>query len=146
MEIEHHPFEPFLPLNAKLLMLGTFPPAEKRWAMKFYYPNFTNDMWRIMGICFFGDKMHFVRLKEKTYDIDNIVAFLKEKGIAMYDTATRIIRTKNTASDKDLDIVEEDQSGGDGSQNTSVPGNFDSWTVGNHNCLSTVPYGGTSSG
>lgn len=25
----------------------------------------------------------------------------------MYDTATRIIRTKNTASDKDLDIVEE---------------------------------------
>ena len=107
MEIEQHPFEPFLPLNAKLLMLGTFPPAEKRWAMEFYYPNFTNDMWRIMGICFFGDKMHFVRLKEKTYDIDNIVAFLKEKGIAMYDTATRIIRTKNTASDKDLDIVEE---------------------------------------
>ena len=25
----------------------------------------------------------------------------------MYDTATRVIRTKNTASDKDLEIVEE---------------------------------------
>lgn len=107
MEIECHPFEPFLPLNAKLLMLGTFPPAEKRWAMKFYYPNFTNDMWRIMGICFFGDKMHFVRQEEKAYEIDSIVAFLREKGIAMFDTATRIIRTKNTASDKDLQIVEE---------------------------------------
>ena len=27
MEIETHPFEPWLPSNAKLLMLGTFPPA-----------------------------------------------------------------------------------------------------------------------
>ncbi|MDY2693179.1 MAG: uracil-DNA glycosylase family protein, partial [Prevotella sp.] len=25
--IEHHPFEPFLPKEAWLLMLGTFPPA-----------------------------------------------------------------------------------------------------------------------
>ena len=23
--------------------------------MKFYYPNFTNDMWRIFGLCYFGD-------------------------------------------------------------------------------------------
>ena len=105
--MEVHPFEPFLPENAKLLMLGTFPPAEKRWAMKFYYPNFTNDMWRIFGICFFGDKMHFVRQEEKTYDLDSIVSFLKEKGIAMFDTATRVVRTKNTASDKDLQVVKE---------------------------------------
>jgi G:T/U-mismatch repair DNA glycosylase len=107
MKIERHPFEPFLPENAKLLMLGTFPPAEKRWAMKFYYPNFTNDMWRIFGLCFFGDKAHFVCQEAKTYDIDSIIPFQREKGIAMYDTATRIIRTKNTASDKDLEIVEE---------------------------------------
>lgn len=52
MEIETHPFEPWLPSNAKLLMLGTFPPAPKRWAMEWYYPNYTNDMWRIFGIVF----------------------------------------------------------------------------------------------
>ena len=23
--------------------------------MRFYYPNFTNDMWRIFGLCFFND-------------------------------------------------------------------------------------------
>ena len=28
--IESHPFEPFMPEDARLLMLGTFPPAEKR--------------------------------------------------------------------------------------------------------------------
>lgn len=105
--MEIHPFEPFLPANARVLMLGTFPPAEKRWCMKFYYPNFTNDMWRLVGICFFGDKQHFVREEQKTYDLDAIIAFLKEKGIALFDTCTRIIRTKNTASDKDLEVVEE---------------------------------------
>ena len=45
--------------------------------------------------------------EEKTYDLERIVAFLKDKGIAMYDTATCVIRTKNTASDKDLQVVEE---------------------------------------
>ena len=104
--IEHHPFEPFLPENARLLMLGTFPPAPKRWCMAFYYPNFINDMWRIFGICFFGDKNHFVIEGEKRFDLDRIIPFLKDKGIALYDTATRIRRTKDNASDKDLEIVE----------------------------------------
>lgn len=106
-QVERHPFEPFLPTHARLLMLGTFPPAEKRWAMKFYYPNFTNDMWRIVGLCFFGDKSYFVRQEERTYDLERLVPFLQEKGIALFDTATRIIRTTGTASDKDLQIVEE---------------------------------------
>ena len=105
--IEKHPFEPFLPENAKLLMLGTFPPAEKRWCMRFYYPNFINDMWRIFGICFYGDKQHFVLEQEKRFNLDSIIPFLEEKGIAMYDSATRIRRTKDNASDKDLEIVEE---------------------------------------
>ncbi|NPD91375.1 uracil-DNA glycosylase family protein [Xylanibacter muris] len=105
-QIEAHPFEPFLPDNARLLMLGTFPPAAHRWCMRFYYPNFTNDMWRIFGVCFYGDKMHFVRQEEKTYDLDAIKPFLVGKGIAMYDTAAKVIRTRNTASDKDLRIVE----------------------------------------
>ena len=105
--IESHPFEPFLPEGAKILMLGTFPPAEHRWCMPFYYPNFQNDMWRIMGILFFDDKEHFIVKGEKRFNQQMIESFLREKGIAMYDTATKVVRTKNTASDKDLDIVEE---------------------------------------
>lgn len=106
-KIETHPFVPFVPKGAKVLMLGTFPPAYHRWCMPFYYPNFQNDMWRIMGIIFFNDKEHFIVKGEKRFDQPRIEAFLREKGIAMYDTATRIVRTKNTASDKDLDIIEE---------------------------------------
>ena len=107
MDIETHPFEPFLPKNAWLLMLGTFPPAPKRWCMEWYYPNFMNDMWRIMGLCFFGDKNHFVKPGEKTWRLDELKAFLAEKGIAIFDTCLKIRRTKGTASDKDLEVVEK---------------------------------------
>ena len=104
--IETHPFEPWLPSNAKLLMLGTFPPASKRWCFEWYYPNFQNDMWRIFGYLFFADKMHFVDAENKTFRLEMIKTFLAEKGIAIFDTALRIRRTKNTASDKDLEIVQ----------------------------------------
>lgn len=104
--VETHPFEPFLPSNARLLMLGTFPPAPKRWCMSWYYPNFTNDMWRIMGLCFFNDKEHFVDSEHKTYRLTELKAFLREKGIAIFDTCLRIRRTTGTASDKDLEVVE----------------------------------------
>ena len=83
--IESHPFEPWLPGNAKLLMLGTFPPAEKRWCMPWYYPNFQNDMWRIFGIIYFDDKFHFVDVEHKTYRLDAIKEFLMQKGVAIYD-------------------------------------------------------------
>ena len=82
--IETHPFEPFLPKQARLLMLGTFPPAPKRWSMPFFYPNFQNDMWRIFGYLFFNDKNHFVNEGEKCFKLDELKAFLQEKGVALY--------------------------------------------------------------
>lgn len=106
IKIETHPFEPFLPDGAVVLMLGTFPPKPERWSMEFYYPNRINDMWRIMGLIFFGDKNHFWIEEEKRFDLQLLKAFLTEKKIALYDTATRVRRLKDNASDKFLDIVE----------------------------------------
>lgn len=57
--VEAHPLEPFLPANAVLLMLGSFPPQKKRWSMDFFYPNLQNDMWRIFGIIFFPTRTTF---------------------------------------------------------------------------------------
>ncbi len=106
METERHPLQPFLPDGCRLLMLGSFPPARKRWCMDFFYPNYINDMWRIFGLCFFGDKNHLVDEPNKTFRREAIEQLLREKGIGIYDTATIVCRTKNTASDKDLEIVE----------------------------------------
>ncbi len=106
IRVESHPFEPFLPSGAVVLMLGTFPPKPERWSMEFYYPNKINDMWRIMGLIFYGDKNHFWIEEEKRFDLPKLKAFLTERKIALYDTATRVRRLKDNASDKFLDIVE----------------------------------------
>jgi G:T/U mismatch-specific DNA glycosylase len=103
--VERHPLGFFLPENARLLMLGSFPPKRERWAMEWYYPNFTNDMWRIVGLAFFGDRDHFLMPSGRPFDKDRIVAFLNEKGIALGDTAHEVIRLKDNASDAFLQVV-----------------------------------------
>lgn len=105
-EVEQHPLQPFLPQSAKILMLGSFPPPRGRWSMDFFYPNFQNDMWRVMGLIFYGDKNHFVIANERQFDYEAVVQFCTEKGIAIFDTASAVRRLKDNASDKFLEIVE----------------------------------------
>lgn len=104
--VEYHPLRPFLPPNAKVLFLGSFPPQRKRWCMDFYYPNFLNDHWRIEGQVFFGDRNHFVDLENKCFKMDEIITFCRTKGLAFFDTATAIRRLQDNASDKYLEVVE----------------------------------------
>lgn len=103
--IEKHPLEPFLPAGARLLMLGSFPPKRERWSLEFFYPNRINDMWRILGLIFFGDKHHFECVAEKRFDRERIVAFCTRLGLALYDTASEVRRLKDNASDAFLEVV-----------------------------------------
>ena len=92
--------------------------------MEFFYPNPQNDMWRIMGQVFFGDKTHFELQSDKThfelysdktqnsknrktvFDCEAIVAFCGEQGIAIFDTAQAVRRLQGNAADEHLEIVE----------------------------------------
>ena len=104
--IEYHPLRPFLPENARVLFLGSFPPQRKRWCMDFYYPNFINDHWRIEGQIFFGDREHFVDTDKKRFKVEEITAFCREQGLAFFDTSIAIRRLQDNASDKFLEVVE----------------------------------------
>ena len=105
MSIEKHPFQPFLPENARILFLGSFPPQPHRWCMPFYYPNWINDFWRIMGLIHFGDKEHFCVPGKKRFDEAAIRTFCTEAGLAFYDTASEVRRLKDNASDAFLEVV-----------------------------------------
>lgn len=104
--LEFHPWPPFIPQNAKILIMGTFPPKAHRWSMDFYYPNPINDFWRIMGLIFHNDKDTFWRPETSDFDLPAIKSFLLEKGIALNDTARAVRRLRDNASDKFLQIVE----------------------------------------
>ena len=105
-EIELRPFPPFLPPHATVLMMGSFPPAAEKRAMEFHYPNFQNDMWRVYGLVFFGDAMHFQHGEEKAFDAEKIKAFLTERGIGSCPGVRRTIRGHGNASDAYLKVVE----------------------------------------
>ena len=107
MNSELHPLEPFLPANARILMLGSFPPKRIRWSMDFFYPNLQNDMWRIVGYLAAGDKSHFLMPGGRKFDKERIEAYCRERGIALYDTAVEVIRLKDNASDNFLQVVRE---------------------------------------
>lgn len=106
LPIETHPLQPFLPEHAQWLFLGSFPPPQARWSMLFFYPNFINDFWRIMGHLFFDDREYFVGKGEKRFDQSAIEAFARDKGFAFFDTATKVRRLKGNASDAFLEIIE----------------------------------------
>ena len=84
--------------------------------MDFFYPNPQNDMWRIMGQIFFGDKTFFegqrddvqcTKAGRKVFKREEIVAFCEVKGIAIFDTAQAVIRLQGNAADEHLEIVEQ---------------------------------------
>lgn len=103
---ETHPWEPFIPDGAKILIMGTFPPGRHRWSMDFYYPNRTNDFWFMMGLLFMNDKYALYDRDSRTFDLPAIKRLLSDRGIALNDTCHKIRRLKGNASDKYLEVLE----------------------------------------
>ena len=106
MTFESHPLQPFLPEQGRILFLGSFPPPRARWSMDFFYPNFINDFWRVMGLIHYGDSQHFVVPGERRFNLDLIIPFCEAQGLGFYDTATRVCRLRDNASDDHLEIVQ----------------------------------------
>ncbi len=88
-----------------MLFLGSFPPQPHRWSMPFYYPNWINDFWRILGLIRFGDKDYFCIPGEKRFDEALIRRFCADEGLAFYDTACEVRRLKDNTSDAFLEVV-----------------------------------------
>jgi G:T/U-mismatch repair DNA glycosylase len=103
--IERHPLGFLLPPHTKFLMLGSFPPPQNRRSMNFYYPNFQNDMRRILGSIFYNDKEYFITQNKKAFDEQKARTFCREKGIGIGDTAEEVIRLSGNASDDKLQVV-----------------------------------------
>ena len=73
--------------------------------MDFFYPNRTNDFWKVMGLIFDGDVNTLYDTATRSYRLDDIKALLHDHHIAMGDTAAEVRRLRGNASDKFLEIV-----------------------------------------
>jgi G:T/U-mismatch repair DNA glycosylase len=54
-----------------------------RRSMQFYYPNFQNDMRRILGLIFYHDTTFFIAPNGTSFDETKAKAFCEEKGICL---------------------------------------------------------------
>lgn len=105
--VERHPLPPFLPKQAKVLILGSFPPQKHRWSMEFFYPNRMNMMWEMMGWVMQNDANFFIDTATNKFRQQAIVSYMEKAGIAIYDAAAAVKRLKNNASDLHLQVVEK---------------------------------------
>ena len=74
--------------------------------MDFYYPNPTNDFWYMTGLIFAGDRMALTDPATRRFDPERIKALLRERHIALGDTAHRVSPRRGKAAHKYIEIFE----------------------------------------
>lgn len=96
MNKEHHPFEPIIDQNSKILILGTFPSLDS-FKYQFYYAHKRNQFWKIMGDIF------DISLNSDQEKVD----FLLSTHIALWDIVKSCER-KNSADSNLKNVVLND--------------------------------------
>jgi G:T/U-mismatch repair DNA glycosylase len=102
MREEIHPWNWYVPAEAKSLIIGTFPPTLRNWSYDFFYPNKNNYFWKIMAQIA-GSPLQYFSGKEAVEERKNILNRLKT-GVS--DMGRIICRKDENSSDENLEIVE----------------------------------------
>lgn len=99
MKIEIHPHLPFVPPNAHILILGSFPGkgySEKNNSGEWFYASPKNQFWPIIRKVY---NRELTGIEEKK-------SLFLEKGIAIADIFLKIKRKEGNNSDGNLEIIE----------------------------------------
>jgi hypoxanthine-DNA glycosylase len=73
--LAYHPFEPYVPMDVKVLILGSFPSI-KSFEENFYYAHPQNQFWRLLAS---------VYDEETPQSIEQKSSFLEKYKIALWD-------------------------------------------------------------
>lgn len=93
-----HPFETYIPPDAKYLVLGTFPTRQKNWNFDFYYSNPDNRFWPILEGVF---EKRFVNASGGSAK-DERKQFLEKNKIGITDMLRQCYRLEETSGDEHL--------------------------------------------
>jgi len=99
-EIENHPFEPFIPDNATILMIGSFPGREQTQgnidAEQWFYGAKRNQFWKIISAVYQTELL----CKSDKQNLFN------KYGIGIIDILLKVRRRNNSNLDDNLEIIE----------------------------------------
>lgn len=102
---EHHPNWYYDIPKMKVLILGSFPPHEKRWSYDFYYPNNGNPFWDALAGAHEKELKHYrcdAAVKERQQlmidikvGVENIGQIIERKGESAADNDIKITKFRN---------------------------------------------------
>ncbi|MDR1120639.1 MAG: hypothetical protein LBM08_06940 [Dysgonamonadaceae bacterium] len=101
MQQEIHPWNWYLPPEARTLIIGTFPPTLRNWSFDFFYPNKNNYFWKIMARIA-GRELQYLTGEEAVRERKEILCQLKT-GVS--DMGKIIQRKAGNSLDQNLEIV-----------------------------------------
>ena len=97
-DIEIHPHKPFIPSNAKALILGSFPGKDHAGPLsvnEWFYASRRNQFWNIMRGVY----------NEELVSTEDKKGLFAKHGIAIADVFLKIRRKENNNQDSNLEIV-----------------------------------------
>lgn len=104
-----HPYQPFIPIDAKKLIIGTIPPS--RFCIKpqvllkedvdFYYGSRDNYFWHILGETFNKEFLY----ENTSLAVDQRKDLLIQISAGIIDSIKECIHTDNSASDNKLIVI-----------------------------------------
>jgi len=92
--MEHHPFEPIIFPDSKILILGSFPSL-KSFEEGFYYAHPRNQFWPLLAEVF----------NEDASTVEQRVALCKKHHLALWDSAKSLKRESGNSSDQNLKAI-----------------------------------------
>ncbi|HOM80057.1 MAG TPA: uracil-DNA glycosylase family protein [Candidatus Cloacimonas acidaminovorans] len=122
--MQNHPYKPFIPKDAKVLLLGSAPPYRfctgnandlKNKDMDYYYGSNSNLLWEILFNAFEPDKIDSIsslrsleenRKIKTAYQIDFLQSFLARNQLGMADILLKFSRKGTSAEDYKLTVLE----------------------------------------
>ncbi len=94
-KMEHHPFEPIIFSDSKILVLGSFPSL-KSFEEGFYYAHPRNQFWPLLAKVF----------EEETSTLEQKISLCKRHHLALWDSAKSLKRSHGNSSDSNLEKIE----------------------------------------
>lgn len=99
---ENHPNWYFEVPTMKVLILGSYPPHEKRWSYDFYYPNNSNPFWdTLAGVK--GIELKHYRCDAAVKERQQLMIDMK---VGVENLGQKIKRKGESAADNDIEIID----------------------------------------
>ncbi|MDR2843443.1 MAG: hypothetical protein LBV57_02210 [Candidatus Symbiothrix sp.] len=102
MQTEIHPWNWYVPENARTLIIGTFPPTLRNWSFDFFYPNKNNYFWKIIA-SIAGKPLNYLSGDEAIRERKRLLNHLQ---LGLSDMGKIICRTADSSLDENLQVIE----------------------------------------